>query len=255
MLIPSPRLTKQDRQTWATYQARDVAHALSAGYRARKEQAQAAIRNFFKDKQDGYVGVSWGKDSVVIAHLAHGLDLPVVWVKVRPIANPDCCLVRDQYLARFPCKYEEIPVECTRDDEGWHASGTLERGFAQAAAKFGDRHVSGIRGEESATRKLRTWRFGTSTDRTCAPIAYWSGADVFAYLAEHDLPIHPAYAMSHRGLAPRDRLRVASLGGKRGTGMGRSGWEETYYGNALMALERARTVDEAESLIQAWTCV
>lgn len=256
MLITSPRLTSDDIKTWDSYTVQDIAHATTARYRFREEQARSALEAFLRMSKDCYVGVSWGKDSVVVAHMAAMLDLPLVWVRVRPIANPDCVLVRDAFMgmAPFGTKYEEIEVRCKRDEQArdWHASGTLEDGFKIAAEKYGDRHVSGIRGEESATRKLRSMRWGTTTKRTCAPLAFWTGADIFAYLARYDLPVHPAYAMNHRGLAPRDRIRVASLGGKRGTGMGRTDWEETYYGNALRALEQGQTVEEAERLIGEW---
>ena len=51
----------------------------------------------------------------------------------------------------------------------------------------------------------------------------------FAYLAQHDLPVHPVYAMSMGGVIDRSKLRVASLRGRSGTGMGRREWEDLYY--------------------------
>lgn len=33
-----------------------------------------------------------------------------------------------------------------------------------------------------------------------------------------------------RGLLSRERIRVATIGGERGTGHGRAEWERTYYG-------------------------
>ena len=56
------------------------------------------------------------------------------------------------------------------------------------------------------------------------------GADVFAYLSLHSLPVHPTYAMSLGGRLPRDRLRVSSLTLRHGVGMGRVEIEERYYG-------------------------
>jgi len=97
--------------------------------------------------------------------------------------------------------------------------------------------VSGVRGEESGVRKLRMRRWGTSSERTCAPIGWWCGGDVFAYLHQHDLPVHPAYAMSFGGTLDRNRIRVASLGGERGTGFGRRDWEHRYYRDAFRKME------------------
>lgn len=99
-------------------------------------------------------------------------------------------------------------------------------------------HLSGVRGQESGARALRMQRWGTTTARTCAPIGWWTGLDVFAYLGLHDLPIHPAYAMNVGGMLDRERIRVASLGGKRGEGHGRAEWEARYYRHALAALDR-----------------
>jgi phosphoadenosine phosphosulfate reductase len=145
--------------------------------------------------------------------------------------------VRDAFLAAHDAAYQEVEIWCRRDEDGWHATGTLERGFDVAAARHGDRYVSGIRGEESAGRARRVRAYGLSTGRTCAPVGRWSSALVYAYLAHHDLPVHPAYACTHGGSLDRGRLRVASLGGQRGTGRGREEWERRYYREELARLE------------------
>ncbi|TXH99574.1 MAG: hypothetical protein E6Q76_19695 [Rhizobium sp.] len=62
-------------------------------------------------------------------------------------------------------------------------------------------------------------------------------ADVFAYLAFHGLPVHPNYAMLGAGRWPREYLRTAPLGGKRGDQFGRAEWEREYYGDVLRRLE------------------
>lgn len=186
-----------------------------------------------------YCGVSWGKDSVVVAHLVRRAapKIPLVWVRVKPIENPHCVLVRDAFLGAHPGPYTEIEEHCFHDDLGWHATGTLERGFARAAALSGARHVSGVRAQESTARRLRMMTHGESTAMTCAPIGWWSGEHVFAYLSKHDLPVHPAYAMTHGGVLDRIRIRVSSLGGERGTGKGRREWEQTYYRQEIDGLK------------------
>ena len=80
------------------------------------------------------------------------------------------------------------------------------------------------------------WRH--SSPNTCAPISAWSAEDVYAYAAKYDLPLHPNYAMTGSGRYDRNWLRVASLGGKRGTGMGRAEWEREYYADRINRLER-----------------
>lgn len=233
MLIPSKRLRAGDLEAWQTAERADTVHAQLAAFQRRIEPAIKAIVDFASSCRC-YAGVSWGKDSTVLAHLIwrareYGVDVPLVWVRVEPITNPDCVIVRDAFLSRWPVRYEEIEIWCRRDDAGWHARGTLERGFAEAARRHGDCHISGVRGAESGARKARMRHWGIASPHTCAPIGWWSSEDVFAYLHIEGLPVHPAYAMSMRGMLPRNRIRVASISGQRGTGFGRAEWEQTYY--------------------------
>lgn len=239
MLIASRRHNQHDIDTWKRHERADGARAQLRIFGKRVDSARAALRTFAEN--GGYAGTSWGKDSTVLAHMVatEAPEVPLVWIRVEPICNPDCTLVRDAFLAQHPhVRYEEICVDCRRDDDGWHASGTLERGFAQAASRYGDRYASGLRAEESGARKLRMMTHGVNSGRTCAPIGWWTAVDVFAYLFAFGLPVHPAYACSMSGLLDRAKLRVASLGGQRGTGWGRAEWERRYYGQEIAALRR-----------------
>lgn len=235
-LIASSRYTPADLAHWRQVEREDLVHAQLAPFARRVEQARDAVRTFAADGPC-YAGVSWGKDSTVLAHLVatEAPQVPLVYVRVVPIANPDCALVRDAFLERSPrILYDEVQVSCWRDDQGTlRAAGTLERGFEEVRERYGHRYVSGVRGEESGARQLTVRRNGVATADTCRPLAWWSAADVWAYLAEHDLPIHPAYACSQGGAWPRDRIRVSGLGMRRGRGAGRAEWEIRYYGEEL----------------------
>ena len=74
---------------------------------------------------------------------------------------------------------------------------------------------------------------GDATPRTCRPLGDWSAVQVFAYLQQRRLPVHPAYAMSHGGRHDRRWLRVHSLGGVTGADRGRADWESHYYGDVI----------------------
>lgn len=237
-LIASRRHTARDLDRWAYWQRLDKAEATR--WTDRKMLKAMADIERFSAAGACYAGVSWGKDSTVLAHLVaclwheRNVVVPMVWVRVEPIANPDCVLVRDAFLARFPgLAYSEIEVWCRQDSQGWHATGTLEAGFKRA----GTRHVSGVRGDESGSRKLRMMTYGISTPNTCAPIGWWKAQDIWSHLHTFDLPVHPAYACSMGGMIERDRLRVASLSGQRGTGHGRAEWEWRYYPDEMRKLE------------------
>ena len=252
MLVDSPRLTSRDREQWARDERIDAANARRLDLGGMALAATREIRAFL-DAGSCYAGVSWGKDSVVVADLIAraGLPIPLVWVRVEPVENLDCVLVRDAFRALYPeHPYDEIEIACERHDgpveprsvgagsrSPWLWAGTLERGFALAAERHGARYVSGVRAAESGPRKARMRAHGVSTARTCAPIGWWSTAAAFAYLHARGLPAHPAYAMTAGGGYPRDRLRVAALGGSRGAGIGRREWERAYYPERMAVID------------------
>lgn len=236
MLIASPRHRPEDLKAWEDQSRYDGRLWPTVARKAKR--AERVIKKF-SAPGSGYIGVSWGKDSTVVAHLAieaHS-PLPLVWVRVRQWENPDCEAVRDAFLHQYPdTRYEEIVVDSAAPRR-WEASQGTKRtskgGFDTAAARYGARHISGVRAQESTTRRLTVQRNGESSATTARPIATWSATDVFTYLHTHDLPIHPAYAMNMAGALHRDNIRVGSLGGERGTGMGRAEWERKYYGDIV----------------------
>jgi phosphoadenosine phosphosulfate reductase len=242
MLIRSHRHTADDLDRWSLLDDRCSVHVCMKSFRNAVQRAHTELMAF-TGAGACYCGTSWGKDSVVVAHMVATMvpRIPLVWVRVEPRFNPDCLLVRDEFLCKFPAaKYEEIVVQCVKDDTGWHARGTLEEGFAQAAKRYGPKYISGIRGDESSTRARRMKHYGERTINTCAPIGRFSGMDVFAYLHNRGLPVHPAYACTMGGAFEHERIRVATLGGKRGDGMGRAAWEWEYYRDELCALGYGR---------------
>lgn len=235
MLIQSLRITKADLAVWHDLFEADLVHGRTLD--SKIEKALGDIRDFAS--RACYCSVSWGKDSTVLAHLVaiSGYRIPLVWVRVEPIANPDCQHVITRFVQRWNPIYTEIVVQCKKDRDGYHATGTLERGVDLAQQEFGCRRITGVRADESRERLLARLRFGSVTDDNCKPLSDWTAQDVFGYLARFDLPIHPAYAMLGGGRYDRDWLRVASLGGRRGDGHGRAEWEREYYGDVLNRLQ------------------
>jgi phosphoadenosine phosphosulfate reductase len=235
MLIYSDRLTKTDVALWEKYETADLLWFNTHNMQLKIDKAIKELLYFY-NQGPCYLGVSWGKDSVTVAHLAavacKGINY--VWVRVEPIKNPECLVVRDEFLKQYPyIKYDEVIVNCKTDSFGAHAKGTLEAGFKEVRCKYGTRHISGIRSEESGTRKISRFAHGISTPNACRPIIDWKHNDVFAYLAYNKLPVHPSYAMLGGGRWEREHLRVASLGGKRGDQFGRTVWEKEYYSDVL----------------------
>jgi len=240
MLIRVQRHSQADLAAWERVERLAELHRSLKVFLRHVGEAEREVLSF-SGRGGCYVGVSWGKDSVVVADIALRMvpTLPLVWVRVEPIANPDCQLVRDRFMRLWPrARYEEIEVWCRRDAKGWHATGTLELGFSRAARLFGGRHISGVRAQESGARKRRVMHHGLSTANTCAPLGRWTADDVWAYLKMRGLPVHPAYGFLMGGHLDPGRVRVSSLGGRRGDGMGRTEWEQRYYRHALSRIEQ-----------------
>lgn len=241
MLISSPRHTRSDLTSWRSYEEGDIIHAQSQRLRERQAESLNALIAFIVGKPRPYLSVSWGKDSVVCAHLLWCVDrqVPLVYLRPHPTANPDCAAVRDAFLVQYPLPYYERTPD-------WTEPGSSFEGEWRAVERdFGNRHISGVRAEESGGRKIRMRRWGLESANACAPIGWWSVGDVFGYLSLYNLPIHPAYAMLGGGRWQRDTIRVDELGvveqngrvrerrGERGGGFGAGQWEREYYGDVL----------------------
>lgn len=245
MLIHCPRIKPGDMRHWVERENGDSIHGRHKHVAKMALRTMTALQQF--TSSHCYASVSWGKDSVVLADFVVRANrmlmrrVPLVWVRVEPIFNPDCLAVRDYFLERHDIEYHEITVECSRDARGVHATGTLERGFAIAVERLRTtRYMSGLRAEESGVRHLGCARFGEVSKNTCRPLAWWTQSDIFGWLAHKNLPVHPVYAMNGGGRWHREHLRVSSLGGDRGAAMGRAEWEREYYGDVLARIEAQR---------------
>src|SRR5690606_13484760 len=190
-LIVSPRHSRADLEHWKKLEAFDAVLARSEALTRKEAKALQVIREF-ASQGPCYVGTSWGKDSIVVAHLAwrlyaEGLRLPVAWLPAGRLETPDCPRVRDAFLARFPVDYHE--VEAASEERPWgetEGHDGAQEAFEREARRFGTRYISGVRAEESSIRRLRMRMDGEISKNTCRPIGWWKGEEVFAYLHKYD---------------------------------------------------------------------
>lgn len=250
MLIESPRHTKADKDLWQALENTDRAYGEFVGREGRRieclfVEASNALIAFRLMSTRVYCGVSWGKDSVVVAYILRCVWPEVPLVHLRPTNhNPDSNAVRDEYFRRFPGQiYHEIPVDygnlhadLAGEDLDKATDKIWNRAWSDCRKRFGERHISGVRAKESKTRAIRMGRWGINSKNASAPIGWWTAEDVFAYLAINNLPVHPVYGCLGGGRWERDRLRVAEIGDTHGTGGGRREWEQEYYGDVLRRL-------------------
>lgn len=247
MLIVTERHTKADLELWKDYEEIDELK-INSYLDILEENAFRAMAVFSKNK-NCYIGISWGKDSVVTADLAlrNGLNFPLVHLNCIPSHNPGCDLVRDSFLKIYStaqyyeiiCDYRNVYalnlpdyLQDKETDKIWYQA------WDKVGKEIAPCHISGVRGEESTVRQIRMRRWGCNTERTCAPIGYWKNQQVFSYLFKYDLPVHPNYGMLGGGRWERDRIRVAEIGDIHGNGGGRAEWEREYYPDILAKIKK-----------------
>jgi phosphoadenosine phosphosulfate reductase len=238
MLIVTDRHKQKDLALWVDYLEMDEEYIKSRVYESHIERTKEAIREFLFSGVPHFLGTSWGKDSTVLAHmfLALAPESRIVFVRQLDNANPYSASVRDIFLKRFvPCNYEEIVYSYKDATSGWYKKGKpyhWYRILEELNEKYGV-HVTGIRADESGKRAKRFAVFGMETVNSFAPFQFMTQQDIYGYLYEHDLPVHPNYAMLGGGRWERGRIRVAAIGNKEGDGMGRAEWEREYYPDVL----------------------
>lgn len=242
MLLQSNRHTAIDLEFWKSLEEADLVHG-EKFFHSRRWMKSIELMHGFSTKGPCYVAVSWGKDSVALAHLhaLSELNMPVVNIAQHgPQYDHDCQKVRDLFLLKFPqANYKEIYVtdDNSRQRDTDKAAGLIT-GISIANQLLGtNRYIGGIRAAESGVRRIGLRHRGLTCDVSCQPIGWWSDADVFGWLAYHRLPVHPAYGMTRGGKYDRTKIRVSIIGGAKGRNMGRHEWEQEYYGDILRRLQ------------------
>jgi len=238
MLIDSPRLTGGDRYLWGVWLKADELHSKTCRFVRNVERTEGAIRDFVSRDKPYFTSVSWGKDSVALAHMMHSAGSPRKYIYIRNLARePEGSVaVRDSFLGRYKIDYEEISYDYSNADETYYGKNGDPKKWQNILADLKRRHgchVTGIRYDESAKRRRRFASYGPETENSFAPFRAMTAQDIFAYLWKHDLPVHPNYAMTGGGRWDKYRIRVAAVGNSEGDGMGRAEWEREYYADIL----------------------
>ena len=228
MLIVTPRHTMTDLQMWEDYRQVDMATCFP--WRKLADSINV-VRKWRENHIDGVAYTSWGKDSVVLLTVIveSGIDVPVVYVRTDR-SNPDCLLVRDQFLKMFQIDYREHEYE-------YAAVNGNDGHWKDIARRYGDHRITGIRNDESGRRQLVWNIYGFESEHSCRPLAKWRSHEVFAYIEQMKLPLCPVYGYLGGGRYDRSMLRTHSIVGSSGDGMGRKEWEKEYYGDIVNRIQ------------------
>ena len=248
MLVDSPRLTPADRTHWQAVSRYDRTLTIPTSRLDKSHQVISA----WAATSGAVISTSWGKDSVVICALAADTGIPIVRVRCDPYDEmPETDVVRDQFLAQYPhVRYEERTIALRnpqRGEPGHHEHVMNPNATHQDVLReaITGPYMSGVRAAESKARGISARVHGWSTTNTCRPILGWATPEVFAYLEQQHLPVHPAYAMTFGGSLDRCWLRVHRLAAQAPYShkTDHVSWEDTYYGDVITAGNRLRSTD------------
>lgn len=146
-------------------------------------------------RRKGYVSLSWGKQSTVLAHMVYSVSqyTPCVFWK-----NPTSDIlnnfneVRDLFLSRWQLNYIEYQDGDT--DLVGNGNKFLENNGLQVV-------FMGLVSSESKARKFTLGKadenncFHYSNGKIrCCPLKNWSNQDIAAYIAKYKLPFLKTYA-------------------------------------------------------------
>jgi len=167
--------------------------AVMSPYRCLLAKAKEDISAMLRQCRDPYVALSWGKQSIVMAHMAFEIDtriLCVHWTGEDAELIADFNAVQEAFCARWPLNY----IECWRG---------LKLRDAISAYEAGGNHdgvLVGLAAEESKARRYtlakgdrnNIYRYADGRLR-CCPLARWTVLDLAAYIATNELPLLNTY--------------------------------------------------------------
>ena len=226
MLIELPEHSKRNLEIWRNLERTDTVWSKSSKFQNRVDETLRYLETF-KDEEEIYIAVSWGKDSVTMLDLClrAGLEFPTVHVVHDPIYNPYSLLVRRKMFDTHNFDYVEVVQNCMEANSDKLSASLIRK-------HFGERSLLGLRAQESSARRISSAVHGAETKYTIRPLLKWTLQDVFSYLASRDLPAHPVYGFLD---SPKDRefIRVGVVGGPEGRNFSREELEKKVYTESL----------------------
>jgi 3'-phosphoadenosine 5'-phosphosulfate sulfotransferase (PAPS reductase)/FAD synthetase len=216
-----------------------------AVHQRRRARASAAIETMRAVAPHAYCSLSWGKQSIIVAHMLYLVDptIPCFFLaSSESWALHNFREVIDAFLARWPVRLTIVQTDRWSGVADWQEA--KRRGQQDLQRVAGHRIADepgewqgwygGLARDESRARRIALsmrsdsghpdvyhYRHG---GYRCSPLASWTLPDLAAYLDEFDLPLLRIY--HEQGLAARSTARITGRMVRQGGAIGGdvSGW-------------------------------
>lgn len=206
-----------------------LAHAQTAAFERKVEQAENIVRRWLGKCESPYVRFSGGKDSTVMLHLVRSIRpecpamfthdeflLPETEAIVSATPNLRKIAYTNEHASWFVA-WKDGPADLPPDVE-WIETGEAKDTAAIYQDRYGHDGVAiGSRADENKTRRAYLEAKGPLFEVhsrevwQCYPLAWWTDKDIWAYLVSREVPYNRAYdKLAELGVPLRER-RIGPL--------------------------------------------
>lgn len=240
----------------------------------RERESLAALEKWMETWPNPWVSISGGKDSLVALHLARrinpnvqaaffnsGMEFPQTLRYLNGLTKA-WGLTIHEYQAD-PAPLDLLEANGTWEHGRAYVQGDIsmheaavERPLTKALADLGPSCVYGVRADEAENRRMYLSRAkgqvtkrdkqGNVTSAHISPAWRWSSEEVFAYIAEHDLPLNPLYRQQIELGVPEHRARVGLM--VDGWALEQGRWAIAY----ALAPDECRRIETVLPILADW---
>lgn len=193
-------------------------HAKLPVHKRRLQRTCEIIKAALGEIAKPYAAISFGKDSMVMAHLLiqHMPDIPMVWSDRGEEAElPETYAYINEVKKKYNLNLEIVKPEISQFeiyrryglpdvDEGVTRAIVTQINIIRVFAKYtkengNDGYFQGLRADESQGREKMARSYGPLFLRkkdnmiVCNPLLWWTGRDIWAYIVANEIPYHPEY--------------------------------------------------------------